>query len=80
MKLLFFLISSGIAGVGAIDLYKLVSNRKGSKVCMLALNFPIAVEYCPVFLNCGFQDYRVPSETFVLVMVQIYGSGRVDPP
>lgn len=76
----FFLISLGIARVYAIDLYKLVSNRKGSKLCMLAFNFPIAVEYCPNFLNCGFQDYRVTNEAFVQVMVQIYGSGRVNPP
>lgn len=79
MKLLFFLLSLGIARVGAIELCKLVSNRKGSKVCVLALNFPIAVEYCPMFLNCDFQGYRVPNEAFVQVMVQIYGSGGVDP-
>lgn len=80
MKLLLFLISSGIARVCAIELYKLVLNRKGSKICMLALNFPIAVECCPMFLNCGFQDYRVPNEAVVQVTVQICGSGRVNPP
>lgn len=77
----FFLITSGIARVCAIELlYKLVSDRKGSKVCIFAVNFSIAVEYCPVFLNHGFQDYRVPSEAFVQFMVQIHGSGTVDSP
>lgn len=83
LKLLFFffLITSGIARVCAIELlYKLVSDRKGSKVCIFAVNFSIAVEYCPVFLNHGFQDYRVPSEAFVQFMVQIHGSGTVDSP
>lgn len=81
MKLLFFLISSGKTRVCGLQLlYKLVSDRKGSKVCMFAVNFSTAVEYCPVFLNHGFQDYRVPDETFVPVMVQIHGSGRVDTP
>lgn len=60
LKLLFFLISSGIARVCAIELYKLVLNRKGSKICMLAFNFPIVVEYCPNFLNCGFQWQMKP--------------------
>lgn len=69
LKLLSFLISSGIARVCVIELYKLVSNRKGSKVCMLAVNFPFAVEYCPMFLSCGFQDYRVSNEAFVQVVV-----------
>lgn len=47
---------------------------------MLAVNFSTAIQYCPMFLNYDFQDYRVSNEAFVRVMVQIHGSGRVDTP